>query len=69
MQCLGLYLSELLSRLSMLLKCFVLQLLEILWGSVYQLYWSQNVQRTKKELRERESNVTHARRNPKKLVW
>ena len=25
--------------------------------------------RTKKELRERENNVTHARRNPKKLVW
>ena len=30
----------------------------------YQLYWSQNLQRTKKELRERENNVTHARHNP-----
>ena len=25
--------------------------------------------RTKTELRERENNVTHARCNPKKLVW
>ena len=34
-----------------------------------KIYNNNLKKRSKKELRERENNVTHARRNPKKLVW